>query len=142
MAKTIRSHPTSPFVLPATPIFSNIGPEMDLPFLHFPTSPKVKRPAPKRNKNAHGPSLHIRFLSKSHFLQVIQNHVLLLGKIHFLQLLSYFDSFVHLRFKYGRPQIIIISKQNSYFKMRTCVCGAFLAGFLFCCFLRVLAQQM
>ena len=32
------------------------------------------------------------------------------GKTHFLQLLSYFNSFVYLRFKYGRPQILIFSK--------------------------------
>ena len=42
-----------------------------------------------------------------------------LGKTHFLQLLSYFNSFVYLRFKYGRPQFIIISEKNSYFKIRT-----------------------
>ena len=65
-----------------------------------------------------------------------------LGKTNFLQLLSYFNSFVYLRFKYGRPQIIIISKCKSYFEIRTCVCGVFLAGLLFCCFLRVLAQQL
>ena len=39
----------------------------------------------------------------------------LFGKINFLKLLSYFNHFVYLRFKNGRSQIIIISKQNSYF---------------------------
>ena len=52
MAKTIRSHPTSPFILPeptfwTTLIFSKFGPKMDLRFLHFPTSLQVKRPSPK-----------------------------------------------------------------------------------------------
>ena len=55
MAKTIRSHPTSPFILPepifwTTLIFSGFGPKMDLRFLHFPTSLHVKRLAPKGKK--------------------------------------------------------------------------------------------
>ena len=55
MAKTIRSHPTSPFILPeptfwTTLIFSKFGPKMDLRFLHFPTSLHVKRVAPKGKK--------------------------------------------------------------------------------------------
>ena len=55
MAKTIRSHPTSPFILPepicwATLIFSKCGPKMDLSFLHLPTSLQVKRPRPKGKK--------------------------------------------------------------------------------------------
>ena len=55
MAKTIRSHPTSPFILPepifwTTLIFSGFGPKMDLRFLHFPTSLQVKRPRPKGKK--------------------------------------------------------------------------------------------
>ena len=55
MAKTIRSHPTSyilvlePF-LGTTFIFSGFGPKMDLRFLHFPTSLRVKRLAPKGKK--------------------------------------------------------------------------------------------
>ena len=58
-----------------------------------------------------------------------------LGKTHFLQVLSYFNSFVYLRFKYGRPHIIIIiSKWNSYFKIRTCVCGCSSQGFSFVVF--------
>ena len=55
MTKTIRSHPTSPFVLPepifwTTLIFSRFGPKMDLRILHFPTSLHVKRLAPKGKK--------------------------------------------------------------------------------------------
>ena len=55
MAKTIRSHPTFPFILPepicwTTLIFSKFGPKMDLRFLHFPTSLQVKRLAPKGKK--------------------------------------------------------------------------------------------
>ena len=52
MAKTIRSHPTSHiFVLKPSfwtiLTFSGFGPKMDLHFLHFPTSLRVKRPRPK-----------------------------------------------------------------------------------------------
>ena len=48
MAKTIRSHPTSPFVLPepvfwTTFTFPKFDPEMDLPLVHFPQ----QRPAPQ-----------------------------------------------------------------------------------------------
>ena len=55
MAKTIRSHPTSPFILPepifwTILIFSGFGPKMDLRFLHFPTFLHVKRPRPKGKK--------------------------------------------------------------------------------------------
>ena len=72
MAKTIRSHPTSPFILPeptfwTTLIFSKFGPKMDLHLFHFPISPTGKKTGPQRKKDAHGPSLHIRFLSKCDF---------------------------------------------------------------------------
>ena len=55
MAKTIRSHPTSPFLLPeptfwTTLIFSGFGPKMDPRVLHFPTFLHVKRPRPKGKK--------------------------------------------------------------------------------------------
>ena len=55
MAKTVRSHPTSPFILTepifwTTLIFSGFGPKMDLRFLHFPTSLQVKRPPRKGKK--------------------------------------------------------------------------------------------
>ena len=55
MAKTIRSHPTS-HILVLEPIFGTIlifsgfGPNMDLRFLHFPTSLQVKIPRPKGKK--------------------------------------------------------------------------------------------
>ena len=55
MAKTIRSHPTS-HILVLEPFFwntlkfSGFGPKMDLRFLHFPTSLRVKRPRPKGKK--------------------------------------------------------------------------------------------
>ena len=79
MAKTIRSHPTSHiFVLDpifrTTLIFSRFGPKMELRFLHFPTSLQVKRPRHKGKRNAHGPSLHIRFLSKCDFWYGIYHH--------------------------------------------------------------------
>ena len=55
MAKTIRSHPTSHILVLepicwTTFIFSRIGPKMDLRFLHFPTSLRVKRLAPNGKK--------------------------------------------------------------------------------------------
>ena len=55
MAKTIRSHPTSHIlvlepIFGTTFIFSRFGPKMDLHFLHFPTSLRVKRLAPKGKK--------------------------------------------------------------------------------------------
>ena len=55
MAKTTRSHPTSPFVLPepflwTILIFSTFGPKMELRFLYFPTSLQVKKLAPKGKK--------------------------------------------------------------------------------------------
>ena len=55
MAKTIRSDPTSPFILReptfwTTLIFSKFGPKMDLRCLHFLTSLQVKRPPPKGKK--------------------------------------------------------------------------------------------
>ena len=116
MAKTIRSHPTSPFILPepifwTTLIFSNFGLEMDLHFLHLSNLPTSKKTTPQRKKDAHGPSLHFRFLSTCHFWYGIYYHFLtLLVKTYFLELLSDFNSFVYLRFKNRRPQIIIISK--------------------------------
>ena len=55
MAKTIRSHPTSHILVSeptfwTTLIFSRIGPEMDLHFLHFSNFLHVKRLAPKGKK--------------------------------------------------------------------------------------------
>ena len=34
----------------------------------------------------------------------------------------------------GDPIFFVISRSNSYFKIRTCVCGSFLAGFSFLLF--------
>ena len=55
MAKTIRSHPTFQILVlepfwGTTFIFLRFGPKKDLRFLHFPTSLRVKRLAPKGNK--------------------------------------------------------------------------------------------
>ena len=80
MAKTIRSHPTCPFIPPepilwTTLLFSKSGPKMHLRVLHFPTPHTGKKTAPQRKKNAHGPSLHIRLLSKRHFLYCMYNHI-------------------------------------------------------------------
>ena len=72
MAKTIRSHPTSPFV-PSEPIFwttfiffkkwTKHGPTCS----SFPNLPTGKKSGPQRKQDAHGPSLHIRFLSNTQF---------------------------------------------------------------------------
>ena len=76
MAKTIRSHPTSPFVLPepicwTTLIFSKFGPKNGPTFSSFSEFPTGKMIGPQRKEDAHGPSLHIRFLSKPVFLYCI-----------------------------------------------------------------------
>ena len=114
MAETIRSHPTS-HILVLEPMLGTIllfkfwtqkGPT----FSAFPDLPTGKKTGPQRKKDAHGPSLHIRFFSKCDFLYCIYNLFHFSGKQHFLKLVSYFNSFVYLRFKYGRPP-------NSYFKI-------------------------
>ena len=79
MAKTIRSHPTSHILVLeptfwTTLIFSGFGPKMDLRFLHFPNLPTSKKTGPQRKKDAHGPTLHISFLSKCHFWYCIYTH--------------------------------------------------------------------
>ena len=126
MAKTIRSHPTSPFVLPepifwttSTFIFSKSGPKMDLHFLHFPTSLQVKRPAPKGKKMRMDHPFILYFCQHLTFDSVFTISFSICGKTYFLKLLSYVHHFVYLRFKYRRPHITIISEQNSYFKIRT-----------------------
>ena len=83
---------------------------MDLPVLHFPTSPQVKRPAPKGKKMRMDHPFILDFCTNPIFCVVSTIIFNFWGKTHFLQLLSYFNSFVYLRFKYGRPQAIIISK--------------------------------
>ena len=77
MAKTIRSHPTSHSFGTNFGDYSyifKIWTQNGLTFSSFPNLPIGKKTTPQRKKDAHGPSLHIRFLSKSHFLFVIYNH--------------------------------------------------------------------
>ena len=124
MAKTIRSHPTSHILVlepffGTTFIFSGFGPKMDLRFLHFPTSLRVKRPRPKGKKMRMDHPFILVCLSKCNFLLVFTIISPFVCETHFLKLLSYFNSFVYLQFKYGRLQIIISSKQSSFFKIRT-----------------------
>ena len=77
MAKTIRSHPTSHTLVLANlldysyifKIWTQNGPTYSS-FSNFSTS---KKTTPQRKKDAHGPSLHIRFLSKCHFWYGIYN---------------------------------------------------------------------
>ena len=78
MAKTIRSHPTSHILVLeqlfwTTFIFS-IWTQNGITFSSFPDLPISKKTTPQRKKDAHGPSLHIRFLSKCHFVYCIYNH--------------------------------------------------------------------
>ena len=89
MAKTIRSHPTS-HILVLEPIFwtilifSKFGPKMDLCF-SFSDLPTSEKTTPQRKQNAHGPSLHIRFLSKCNFWYCIYHHLSTCwGKLTFL----------------------------------------------------------
>ena len=81
---------------------------MDLPFLHFSTSLQVKRLAPKGTKMR---------MDHPFILDLCENVTLdivctisfsFFRKTNFLNLLSYLNHFVYLRFKYGKPQIIII----------------------------------
>ena len=115
MAKTIRSHPTSPFILPepifwTIRIFSGFGPKMDQRFLHFPTSLHVKRLASKGKKMRMDHPFILGFCQNVTFDIVFTIIFHFFGKSHFLELLSYFNHFVYLRFKYRRPHIIIISE--------------------------------
>ena len=125
MAKTIRSHPTSPFILPepifwTTVIFSKFGPKMDIHFLHFPTSLQVERLAPTGKQMRMDHPFVLGFCQNVTFDIVFTITFHLFGKTHFLKLLSHFNHLVYLRFKNGRPHIIVmISRWNSYFKIRT-----------------------
>ena len=115
MAKTIRSHPTSHFILPepisgTTLIFSGFGPKMDLRFLHFPTSLHVKRQAPKGKKMRMDHPFILGFCQNLIFDMVSSIIWSLFRQKPFLKLVSYFNSFVYLRFKYGIPP-------NSYLKI-------------------------
>ena len=77
MAKTIRSHPTS-YIFGLEPIswttliLSKYDAENDT-FSLFSGPPTGKKTGPERKQNAHGPSLHISFLSKCHFVYCIYN---------------------------------------------------------------------
>ena len=81
MAMTIRSHPTSPFIFPE-PFFVDYSyifefwTQNGLTFSLFFDLPTSKKTGPKRKKDAHGPSLHIRFLSKCDFWDGIYNYFL------------------------------------------------------------------
>ena len=113
MAKTIRSHPTSPFILPepifwTTLMFSSFGPKMDLRFLRLSTSLHVKKLAPKGKKMRMDHLFILVFCQNVTFRLYLPSFLNLFGKANFLKLLSYFNHFVYLRFKNGRPQIIII----------------------------------
>ena len=127
MAKTIRSHPTSHILVleqlfGTTRIFFKNDPTIDLRVLHFPTSLQVKRPRPKGKQCAWTIPSYQVFVKMSLLIFYLPSVSILFGKNNFLKLLSYFNGFVYLRFKHRRPQIIIIiiiSKYNSYFKIRT-----------------------
>ena len=108
MAKTIRSHPTSHILVSepifwTTLIFSRFGPKMDLRILHFPTSLHVKRLAPKGEKMRMDHPFILGFCQNVTFIWYLLSFFHFLVKTHFLKLLSYFNDFVYLRFKYRRP---------------------------------------
>ena len=97
MAKTIRSHPTSPFILPeptfwTTLIFSRFGPKMDLPFLHFPISLQVKRLASKGKKMRMDHPFILGFCRNVtfdiHMVFTIRLFHICFWQTHFLKLLS------------------------------------------------------
>ena len=123
MAKTIRSHPTFHILVSeptfwTTLIFSGFGPKMDLRFLHFPTSPHVKKTGPQRKKDAHGPSLHIRFWSKSQFWCGIYNKFLTFGSkptflnyCHILSILCISDS------NMGTPILLLFQNRTLISKL-------------------------
>ena len=89
MAKTIRSHPTSPprtNLLDCSHIFKK-WPLNGLTFSSFPDLPTGKKTGLQRKKDAHGPSLHIRFLSTCDFWYGIYHHLSMFSEnITFLKL--------------------------------------------------------
>ena len=119
MAKTIRSHPTSHILVlepicSTTVIFSGLGPKMDLHFLYYPTSLRVKRPAPKGKKMRMDHPFILGSVNISVCILYLQSVFISFEKPkkHFLKLLSYFNHFVYLRFKMGDPILLLLLFQN------------------------------
>ena len=84
---------------------------MDIHFLHFPTSLQVKRPALKGKTMRTDHPFILGFCQNVNIDMVFTIIFSFVSeKTHFLKLLSYFNHFVCLRFKYRRPHIIIILK--------------------------------
>ena len=81
---------------------------MDLPFLDLPTSLHVKRLAPKGKKMHMDYPFILGFCQDVIFDIVFTIFSATFGDTHFLNLVSYSNSFVYLRFKYGKPHIIIV----------------------------------
>ena len=123
LARTIRSHPTFHIFGFGTNfldysyifgIWTQNGPT----FSSFSNLPTCKKTGPPKEQICVWtiPSYQL-FVDISFFILYLQSFFIFFGKMHFLELLSYFNHFVYLRFKYRRPHIIIISKKNSYFKI-------------------------
>ena len=122
MAKTIRSHPTSPFILPepifwTTLIFSKFGPKMDLLFFAFSDLPISKKtthtPLPPKGKKMRMD--HPFILDVCHnliFYVVFITIFNCLGKTHFLQLLSYFDILCISDSNMGDPKLLLFQNRT------------------------------
>ena len=122
MAKTIRSHPTYHILVSGATfwtilIFSGVGPKMDLHFLHFPTSLHVKRLAPKGKKMRMDHPFILGFCQNVTFDMVFTIIFPLSGKTHFLKLLSYFNTFVYLRFNIGDPRLLLFQNKTLISKL-------------------------
>ena len=81
---------------------------MDLRFLHFPTSLQVNKLAPKGKKMRMDHPFILGFCQNVTFDMVFMIVFIFWEKNNFIKFLSYFNHFVYIRFKNGRPQIIII----------------------------------
>ena len=123
MAKTIRSHPTS-HILVLEPILDNyfyifkIWTQNEPTFSSFSNLPTCKKTTPQRKKDAHGPSLHIRFLSKSHFLYCIYHICFICSEkptffnyCHSLIILCISDS------KMGDPRLLLFQNRTIISKL-------------------------
>ena len=82
-------------------------------FSSFSNLPTCKKTTPQRKKNAHGPSLHIRLLLKSHFLYCIYCHFFtfwskptFFNYCHILIVLCISDSNI------GNPRLLLLLFQN------------------------------